>query len=100
MKILVTGAGGLLGLNLALELSKNHQTVATDRKDLFLPDGIQAVQADLLAENSLNALLDETEPDAVIHCAALANVDACESDPAFSHQINSFCLMRIQFLNT
>jgi dTDP-4-dehydrorhamnose reductase len=33
--------------------------------------------------------LDQTEPDAVIHCAALANVDACESDPAFSHQINA-----------
>lgn len=89
MKILVTGAGGLLGLNLALELSKTHQVIATDRKALSLPGGIQAVQADLLAENSLPVLFDGTKPAAVIHCAALANVDACESDPAFSHKINA-----------
>ncbi|HKJ26777.1 MAG TPA: SDR family oxidoreductase [Anaerolineales bacterium] len=89
MKILVTGAGGLLGLNLSLDLAKSHQIAATDRKRLDLPDGIQSISADLLADNALPALLDEAEPDAVIHCAALANVDACESDPAFSHQMNA-----------
>lgn len=89
MKILVTGAGGLLGLNLSLELSKTHQVIGTDRKLLHLPGNGTSLQADMLVDNALPALLDQTEPDAVIHCAALANVDACESDPAFSHQINA-----------
>lgn len=88
MKILVTGAGGLLGLNLVVELSKQHQVAATDRKALVVPD-VDTFQTDLLADGAVPALLDQAEPDAVIHCAALANVDACESEPAFSHRINA-----------
>jgi dTDP-4-dehydrorhamnose reductase len=34
-------------------------------------------------------LLDQTQPDWVIHCAALANVDACEIDPLQARQLNS-----------
>jgi len=89
MRILITGAGGLLGLNLALELSGTHQVIAVDRKALSLPRGTQSIQADLLTKGSLPALLDQAKPDAVVHCAALANVDACEDDPVFSHQINA-----------
>jgi dTDP-4-dehydrorhamnose reductase len=34
-------------------------------------------------------LLDQTQPDWVIHCAAMANVDACEADPEQAVQMNS-----------
>ena len=89
MKILVTGAGGLLGLNLVYELSKCHQVAATDRKALRLPGGEHSTSMDLLVEGVVPALLDQVEPDAVIHCAALADVDACEDDAAFAHRMNA-----------
>jgi dTDP-4-dehydrorhamnose reductase len=34
-------------------------------------------------------LLDDTQPDWVIHCAALANLDACEADPLLAQQLNT-----------
>ena len=38
---------------------------------------------------AVQRLLDQTQPEWVIHCAALANVDACESDPQQAQQMNS-----------
>lgn len=89
MRILVTGAGGLLGLNLAIELSENHTVIATDRKAIDDGEAFTSLQRDLLEPSAVDALLDETEPDAVIHCAALANVDACESDLELAARLNT-----------
>jgi dTDP-4-dehydrorhamnose reductase len=44
---------------------------------------------DLLAPGAVERLLDQTQPDWVIHCAALANVDACEANPVLAQQSNS-----------
>lgn len=89
MRILVTGAGGLLGLNLAVELAKAHTVIAADRKAIAPSAGFDSVQGDLLSPDAPARLLDETRPDAVIHCAALANVDACETDPDLAQRLNA-----------
>ena len=36
----------------------------------------QVIQADLLEDNAITRVLAEAQPEAVIHCAALADVDA------------------------
>ncbi len=94
MRILVTGASGLLGLNLALEAAReglfrepaavfgvaNSHRLSTQAFEVF--------QSDLLAPGELERLLAKTQPDWVIHCAALAVIDACEADPGLAHQMN------------
>ena len=47
------------------------------------------VQGDLVVPGTVERLLDEIQPDWVIHCAALANLDACEADPAKARKINT-----------
>jgi dTDP-4-dehydrorhamnose reductase len=89
MRILITGTGGLLGLNLALELSRQHTVVGADRKALVNQQAFEARQVDLLAPNAVSQLLETAQPDAIIHCAALANVDACESQPEFAARLNA-----------
>lgn len=88
MRILITGTGGLLGLNLALSLSKQHTVIGADRKALIGQDAFETHQVDLLAPDAVSWLVDAAEPDAIIHCAALANVDACESDPDRAARLN------------
>jgi dTDP-4-dehydrorhamnose reductase len=88
MRILVTGASGLLGLNLALEASKEH-TVYGQVKDHGLHPGVFTVlKADLLAPGAVERLLEQTRPDWVINCAALAIIDACEADPVRAEEMN------------
>lgn len=89
MRILITGASGLLGLNLALEAAKDHTVFGTVKDHALQTDAFQVIQTDLLAPGAVERLLDSTQPDWVIHCAALANVDACEADPALAQKMNS-----------
>ena len=88
MKILVTGASGLLGLNLSLRMIETHTIVGVDRNKLS-GTPFEIVKVDLLEAGACSRLIDEVRPDAVIHTAANANVDACESDPEGARLLNA-----------
>jgi dTDP-4-dehydrorhamnose reductase len=88
MKILVTGASGLLGLNLSLRMIETHTIVGVDRNKLT-GTPFEIVKADLLEAGACSRLLDEARPDAIIHTAAIANIDACESDPESARLLNA-----------
>jgi dTDP-4-dehydrorhamnose reductase len=107
MRILVTGASGLVGLNLALEAARRglpgtvaaaasgsqtaeaHTVYGVVHQNALQTDAFQVIQADLLAPGKVERLLDEIQPDWVINCAALAIVDACEADPDLAYRMNS-----------
>ena len=89
MRVMITGARGLLGLNLALQIAQEHTVIGVDKLDLLQPDSFEMLQADLLEEDAVPKALDHAQPDWLIHCAALANVDACEDDPEFAHRLNA-----------
>ena len=88
MRVLITGASGLLGLNLALDATATHEVIGVDRSKLASPP-FKLIKADLLDQQAVSRILDEAKPDAVIHCAALANLEACESDPDLAYQMNA-----------
>ena len=114
-RILVTGASGLLGINLALEASREHTIFGLVNDHRLNPtisfpamlssiarlystarlgttsseNRLVVVQGDLVVPGTVERLLDEIQPDWVIHCAALANLDACEADPAQAWKINT-----------
>jgi dTDP-4-dehydrorhamnose reductase len=88
MRLLITGASGLLGLNLALDASRIHEVIGVDRHGLFgLP--FRMVQAELLEGDSFKQIVAETKPEAVIHCAAIADLESCESNPQLAHRMNA-----------
>jgi dTDP-4-dehydrorhamnose reductase len=89
MRILITGASGLLGLNLALEAAAQHKVYGTARDHLIRTDAFQVVHCDLLVPGAVERLLDQTQPEWVIHCAAQANLDACEANPVLARQLNT-----------
>jgi len=105
MRILITGASGLLGLNLALvaaggwqadEMSPTaasggpgHTVFGVANQPPLQTELFHYILADLLAPDELERLLDLVQPDWIIHCAALAEVDACESHPDLAHKLNT-----------
>ena len=89
MRILITGASGLLGLNLALETPHRHTVFGTVNQHTLKTDAFTVVQPDLLAPGAVEWLLDATQPDWVIHCAALANLESCEANPSLGKQLNT-----------
>lgn len=89
MRILVSGASGLLGLNLALEAAKQHTVLGTVNSHNLQTKTFEVLQTDLLDPGAISWVLDQAKPDWVIHCAALANVDVCETDPDLARQLNA-----------
>jgi len=88
-RLLVTGASGLLGANLLLAARASHQLIAaTHRQRIELP-GAKCVQLDLAQPGAAHDLLRNTHPDAVIHCAAFTDVDACEGHPELAERLNA-----------
>jgi len=88
-RVLITGASGLLGINLALEIAKKHPVIGVVGTQAIQTSAFQVVKADLLASGAVERIIEETQPNWVIHCAALANVDACEAEPTLAYQLNS-----------
>ena len=78
MRILITGANGMLGRTLRRELAR-HTLIPTD-----LPEG------DITSPAGFDALVAAARPDAVIHCAAMTAVDRCESEPELAWKLNAF----------
>ena len=88
MKLLITGASGLLGINLALEAMREHEVIGIDRGKLkSVP--FQVIKADILKIYEMNSILDTTKPDWLINCAALANLEKCEEDPTQARILNT-----------
>jgi len=87
-RILITGASGLLGLNLALEACQAHTVYGQVNTRRLRAAPFDVIEAELLAPGAVQRLLDATQPDWVIHCAALANLEDCEAAPARAQELN------------
>ena len=57
MKILVTGASGLLGLNLSLQMHQTHNIIGVDRASLANTP-FPLINADLLDADAIQRILD------------------------------------------
>jgi dTDP-4-dehydrorhamnose reductase len=70
MKVLVTGAGGMLGRAVVLHCrAVQDEVFAHDHHSL-----------DITQAESINAVFERERPAAVINCAAWTDVDGCEQD--------------------
>jgi dTDP-4-dehydrorhamnose reductase len=87
-RILITGASGLLGINLAQETMNAHDVVAVDRGKLVNAP-FQLVKADLLDPGAVDFVLDSARPNWLINCAALADLDVCEDNPDLARRLNT-----------
>lgn len=78
MKVLVTGAAGQLGTDVADYLNAaGDEVTAVDR-----------AQLDIVIGDDVDRLLAELRPDAVINCAAFTAVDRCETERELAHDVN------------
>ena len=91
MKLLITGASGLLGINLAMEAMREHEVIGVDRGKLKSAP-FQVLKVDLLHSNaihSVHSVIDATRPDWLINCAALADLEQCEEHPDRARILNA-----------
>ena len=78
MKIMVTGANGMLGKDLCPILENiGAFVIPTDIDNLDITD-----------QNATDDFIQSIHPDIIVHCAAYTNVDKAENDSENAYQIN------------
>jgi dTDP-4-dehydrorhamnose reductase len=92
MHILITGSNGLLGQHLVKTLRQNpsHTIVATARGDNRLKDvsGYTYVPMDISNPGQVQDVIRSNRPEAIIHAAAMTQVDDCELQPERCRKMN------------
>ncbi|WP_432709618.1 SDR family oxidoreductase [Pedobacter sp.] len=90
--ILVTGSNGLLGQKLTENIlaSNKYHLIATSKGANRFPvnEGYSYAEMDVLDPHSIHSVFNKYRPDAVIHTAAMTNVDTCEAHPELAEQLN------------
>jgi dTDP-4-dehydrorhamnose reductase len=79
VKLLVTGAAGMLGFDvLRIGRAAGHELVAVDVEEL-----------DITNANGVEAMFSNVHPEAVLNCAAWTDVDGAESHREQAHKVNA-----------
>lgn len=88
MRILVTGARGMLGTDLVCVLEeKEHEVFATDIEEL-----------DITQLDGLNKVVKDICPDVIVNCAAYTDVDKAEEEVEQAFLVNGLGVQNLAFV--
>jgi nucleoside-diphosphate-sugar epimerase len=99
VKVLVTGANGFIGRHLVQTLLEaNHEVIATRKLKTPIPRGwgrsVRVVPLDLCKGESVRKAVD-SEPDAIVHLAAVSYSRDAYDDPGFAWNVNAAGTVRL-----
>jgi dTDP-4-dehydrorhamnose reductase len=90
--ILVTGSNGLLGQKITEKVLKEGgvNLIATAKGENRYPikEGYTYVEMDILNPEEVSNVVAKYQPDAIIHTAAMTNVDTCEDQKELAFELN------------
>jgi dTDP-4-dehydrorhamnose reductase len=91
-RILVTGSNGLLGQKITERIlrQQDYELIATAKGPNRYPEtsGYTYVEMDILNPENVRQVLEQYKPDAIIHTAAMTNVDTCEDERELAYALN------------
>ena len=76
-KILITGASGFVGSRIAAALQDRYELITPSHSEL-----------DITSAEAVESFIRRTQPDAILHLAALSNTGYCEEHPQESYLVN------------
>ena len=76
-KILITGASGFVGSRTVAALQDTYELITPCHSEL-----------DITSAEAVESFISHTQPDAILHLAALSNTGYCEEHPQESYLVN------------
>jgi len=91
MRVLVTGANGLVGSRACAALVKAGHVVVGAGKGPRRSGDFEYVSADVTRQEDVARAVEAAKPEAILHAAAMTEVDACERAPldAWAHNVTA-----------
>ena len=94
-QLLVTGGSGFLGWNLVKYAAKSYDTYFTYCQHPIRIPGCQEYHLNLQEPEKIEEILEEIQPEVIIHTAALSNADVCENRRSMAYDINVTATSRL-----
>ncbi len=89
MKLLITGFNGFVAGSVIAHAKGNWEIHGIGRSENPIDEpGIYYHNLDLQDVQGLSSLFNEISPDAVIHAAAMANIDVCQVNQEMAERVN------------
>jgi len=92
-KIIITGITGMLGVEIANIFSENnydiHGIARNQKKDYLFDENIKVEYFDMTNLDRTKKIIQNINPDIIIHCAANVNLNQCEANRVKANKINS-----------
>jgi dTDP-4-dehydrorhamnose reductase len=88
MNLLITGASGFLGWTVCQVAAAKWQVYGTSHQRAVQVPQTTMVQVDLRDFQQVKAVFEQTQPDAVLHLAAMSSPNVCETQPEMSYEMN------------
>ena len=96
MRVLVTGANGLVGSRLCRRLAQQgHQVLGVSRGERRCSGAFDYRSCELRDEAQVHAAFEGFRPEGVVHPASMTQVDLCEKDPAVAFTSNVLATARV-----
>ncbi|RJQ48537.1 MAG: NAD-dependent epimerase/dehydratase family protein, partial [Desulfobacteraceae bacterium] len=87
-RCLITGISGLLGNNLADYFKNRWEILGLYHRNPVCIDGVYTQGCDITDSKSIYRIVADFDPDLLIHCASLTDIDECEVDREYTHLVN------------
>jgi dTDP-4-dehydrorhamnose reductase len=87
-KLLITGISGLLGSNLAYYFKDSYDILGLHNTHPVKVNGIHTQKADIISVDSLKIVIQDFQPDIIIHCASLTDIEYCEVNRQETYVVN------------
>ncbi len=95
-KMLITGAGGMLGQAIYEKCRKKYEILATSRRS----HEPWLTALDVTDEGSFEKVVANFHPDYIVHLAALTNLEECERDLPKAYTVNTLSVKYAAQLST
>ena len=91
MKILITGSQGQLGNTLSnlLKVKNNSLGHIPEEYNNCEVIGVDVNELDITNRKKVEEFINRTQPDLIINCAAMTNVDGCETERNLAEAVNA-----------
>lgn len=87
-KLVITGASGFLGWHLIRLAIKEWEVYGISNSHPITGSAVTAIKCDIANYIELGDVLNDIEPDALIHTAAIADANFCEQNKELSYAVN------------
>ena len=88
-KLLVIGASGLLGSKLFVQAASKYHVSGSYNPEVDGKSSWRLESLDIGSKDEVEKLFEKVKPEIAILCAAMTNVDACETKPLIANRVNA-----------